>query len=448
MIPRGLTIAGSDSGGGAGIQADIKTMESLGVYAMSVITSVTAQNTTGVLKIQDIEPDTVSAQIDAVFSDIGVDAAKTGMLSNEENIKIVAKKMDEYSMERLIVDPVMVAKSGTPLIKESAISIMKEELIPRAYLLTPNVEEAEVLAEMKISSVSECIEAAREISDLGVENVLIKGGHLSGEYSSDILYKDGEIHEFREKRIVTENTHGTGCTLSAAITAYLAKGEDILNAVRKGKEFVTRSLKYSLPLGKGNGPVYHLAYLMNESKRYEVLKELREGIKLLETNDRVMDLIPEVGSNLVYALPYAMNEREIAGIEGRIVKIKNGVKAVYCPWFDVSRHMAKALLAMRKYTDVKAAMNIKYSERIVEVCEKMGLSVSFFDRKYEPEEIKRIEGKTTEWGIEYAVSKSEKLPNVVCDLGEVGKEKLIMIFSHSIGEMVNTVINIAERVNA
>ncbi len=446
MIPRGLTIAGSDSGGGAGIQADIKTMESLGVFAMSVITSVTAQNTRGVFKIQDIEPNVVSAQIDAVLTDIGVDATKTGMLSNEDIIKTVAGKIKEHSIEKLVVDPVMIAKAGTPLIKEEAVNTLIEELIPNAYLLTPNIEEAKVIAEMKISSVSECIKAARKISELGVGNVLIKGGHLAGEDSLDILYKDGEIHKFSEKRIVTDNTHGTGCTLSAAITAELAKGKDIVNAVKEGKDFVTRSIKYSLPLGIGYGPVYHLAYLINESQRYKVLTELREGIKLLEANDKLIELIPEVGSNLVCALPYAMNEREIAGVEGRIVRLGNGVKAVYCPWFDVSKHMAKALFAMRKYTDVRAAINIMYSDEIIDICNKMGLIVSNFDRKYEPEEIRHVEGMTTVWGIEYAISKVDRIPNVICDLGDVGKEKLIMIFSDSVREIVDNVIHIAENI--
>ncbi|MDA2918225.1 bifunctional hydroxymethylpyrimidine kinase/phosphomethylpyrimidine kinase [Desulfobacterota bacterium AH_259_B03_O07] len=257
-IPRALTIAGSDSGGGAGIQADLKTFTAFNVYGMSVLTSITAQNTQSVLGISDLSPDFVELQIDAVIGDIGLDAVKTGMLSNKDIISSVAKKIKQYGVEKLVIDPVMIAKSGDSLLKSDAEKALINELLPLAYVVTPNLPEAEVISGIKASSLDEMKESAIKIKALGPRNVLIKGGHLDWSQDAiDILYNGTEFHEYKAPMLETKNTHGTGCTYSAAICAGLAKGFDVLDAVEDAKEYVTQAIKNSFNLGKGHGPLNH-----------------------------------------------------------------------------------------------------------------------------------------------------------------------------------------------
>jgi len=256
-----LTIAGSDSGGGAGIQADLKTFSALGVYGMSVLTSITAQNTIGVQGVHDLPPDFVGLQIDSVMQDIGADAVKTGMLSNAQIIKIVSKKIREYQVRNLVIDPVMIAKGGDRLLREDAVKELKEDLIPLAMVITPNFSEAEVLSGLRIQNIEDMKEAAREIYKLGAKNVLVKGGHLLSEEAIDLLYNGQTFSEFKAERIDTKNTHGTGCTLSSAIAAELAKGKKIEEAVDIAKKYITLAIKHSLDLGHGHGPLNHLVRL-------------------------------------------------------------------------------------------------------------------------------------------------------------------------------------------
>ena len=268
-----LTIAGSDSCGGAGIQADIKTMTMNGVYAMSAVTALTAQNTTGVTQIMEVTPDFLKAQLDAVISDIFPNAVKTGMVASSELIKTIAQAVKTYSLKNLVVDPVMVATSGSKLISEEAIDTLKKELLPLATVITPNIPEAEVLLEkakiptendaqaLKITTEFEMEEAARKIHEAFGCSVLVKGGHNVND-ASDFLYgknENGEIVAkwFKGRRINNPNTHGTGCTLSSAIAANLAKGESLENAVEKAKEYISGALEAMLDLGKGSGPLMH-----------------------------------------------------------------------------------------------------------------------------------------------------------------------------------------------
>ncbi|MER3445474.1 MAG: bifunctional hydroxymethylpyrimidine kinase/phosphomethylpyrimidine kinase [Candidatus Dadabacteria bacterium] len=257
-IPRALTIAGSDSGGGAGIQADIKTFTAFGVFGMSAITSITAQNTESVLGIYDLPPEFVKLQIDAVLGDIGADATKTGMLSNEGIISAVAEKIKEYRIEKLVVDPVMRAKSGDRLLKNESESALTQELLPLAFIVTPNIPEAEALSGIEISSIADMREAAKRIKSLGPGYVLLKGGHIEQTSESiDILYDGEDFYNFSFPRIETKNTHGTGCTYSAAICAGLANGLGAIEAIREAKGYVTEAIRGSFNLGKGHGPLNH-----------------------------------------------------------------------------------------------------------------------------------------------------------------------------------------------
>ncbi len=251
-----LTIAGSDSCGGAGIQADIKTMTAHGVYAMSAITALTAQNTTGVSDIMEVTPDFLGKQLDCVFEDIMPDAIKTGMVASSELIKVIAEKIKCYHGKKLVVDPVMVATSGSKLISDDAIGTLKNELLPLATVITPNIPEAEVITGMQVKTEEDMILAAKRISEQYGCAVLCKGGHQIND-ANDLLYRQGDYKWFRGKRIHNPNTHGTGCTLSSAIASNLAKGETLDEAVLHAKNYISGALSAMLDLGKGSGPMNH-----------------------------------------------------------------------------------------------------------------------------------------------------------------------------------------------
>ena len=251
-----LTIAGSDSSGGAGIQADIKTMTANGVFAMSAITALTAQNTTGVAGIMEVSPEFLKQQIDCIFTDIRPDAVKIGMVSSAELITAIAEKLAEYQAENIVVDPVMVATSGAKLISDDAIDTLKERLLPMADILTPNIPEAEVLSGMKVRTGEDMIKAAEKISEGYHCAVLLKGGHQLND-ANDLLYRNGSYRWFYGKRIDNPNTHGTGCTLSSAIASNLAKGFDMDTSVERAKSYISGALGAMLDLGSGSGPMNH-----------------------------------------------------------------------------------------------------------------------------------------------------------------------------------------------
>jgi len=261
---RALSIAGSDSGGGAGIQADLKTFSALGCYGMSVITALTAQNTVGVVGIFEVPPEFVARQVDAVLGDIGADAVKIGMLSSAGVIRIVAERLREHRVGRVVLDPVMVAKSGDRLLREEAVDALRSELVPLAEVITPNLPEAATLVGRSSIRAEEMASVAERLLELGPRYVLVKGGHAGGEESSDLLVGRGEggeleTHWFSQERIMTENTHGTGCTLSSAIAAYRAHGVEVADAVARAKRYTSGAIRAGAEytLGEGHGPVHH-----------------------------------------------------------------------------------------------------------------------------------------------------------------------------------------------
>lgn len=251
-----LTIAGSDCSGGAGIQADIKTITAHKMYAMSAITALTAQNTTGVYGIMEASPEFVGQQLDCVFTDIFPDAVKIGMVSNADIIEVIAQKLIQYGAKNIVVDPVMVATSGSRLLSDGAMSALKTKLIPLADVITPNIPEAESLCEFEINSAQQMLQAAEKISDILKDGVLIKGGHLT-DSADDLLYANGKAIWFRSPKIDNPNTHGTGCTLSSAIACALAAGNSMEDSVRSAKDYITGALAAGLNLGKGSGPLNH-----------------------------------------------------------------------------------------------------------------------------------------------------------------------------------------------
>jgi hydroxymethylpyrimidine/phosphomethylpyrimidine kinase len=260
-MKKALTIAGSDSGGGAGIQADLKTFQELEVFGMSALTAVTAQNTLGVQAVYPMTAEAVSKQIQSIGEDMGTDAVKTGMLFNAEIIQAVSEQIVEYNWQNVVVDPVMIAKGGASLLQLEAITSLKKYLLPLAMVITPNIPEAEVLTGISIRTDEDKEEAAKYLYNLGVQHVVIKGGHDEGrDVSVDLLYDGNEFKTFTSKRIPTKNTHGTGCTFSAAVTAELAKGLSVCEAVSKAKYFIQAAIEDQLLIGQGHGPTNHWAY--------------------------------------------------------------------------------------------------------------------------------------------------------------------------------------------
>ena len=256
-VPRALTIAGSDSGGGAGIQADLKTFGAMGVFGTCAITTITAQNTIGVNSVLETPTSMIEAQIDAIVSDIGADAVKTGMLSSSDIIRCVAQRLEFHSLAPTVIDPVMVASTGFRLLRDDAVDAMRSVLVPMATVVTPNSREARVLTELEMNTVDDLKAAARILVDeLGAQNAVVKGGHLEGP-ATDVLYDGSDFVMFTSERIDTPNTHGTGCTLASAIAAGLAKGLDLPDAVQQAKNYVTAAIRSSFPVGQGHGPLNH-----------------------------------------------------------------------------------------------------------------------------------------------------------------------------------------------
>jgi hydroxymethylpyrimidine/phosphomethylpyrimidine kinase len=280
-VKRVLTIAGSDSGGGAGIQADLKTITALGGFGMTVITALTAQNTRGVQGVFEIPVEFIEQQFDSVATDIGVDAAKTGMLCSSEIIRCVAKRIRRYRIKKLVVDPVMVAKGGRSLLSDQARETLIRELIPLAMVFTPNIPEAEALTGMRITSIASMKKAAEAIHKKGARSVIVKGGHLEGD-AVDLLYDGRKFHTLTAPRIETKHSHGTGCTFASAIATGLAQGSSFLEASTQAKAYVTEAIRSGLAIGSGQGPVNHVAPLLRQCERIrcaDELKEPRAGIK-------------------------------------------------------------------------------------------------------------------------------------------------------------------------
>lgn len=421
-MPKVLTIAGSDSGGGAGIQADLKTITVLGAYGLSVITALTAQNTLGVQGIHEPPPGFIEKQLDSVLSDIGADAAKTGMLANPALVRVVAAKIKEHQVPNLVVDPVMAAQGGDPLVTGDTRKALAGELIPLADLITPNLPEAEILLEREIKSPQDMAEAARALLTLGPKAVLVKGGHLAGP-ALDILFDGQEIREYSTPRLKTPHTHGTGCTYSAAIATRLAQGRPLAQAVAEAKEFITEAIRRAVPIGQGHGPANHLAFLQKQA----VLDSLRQAFETL-SRGRTGVLVPEVQINLGFALPGAAGPEDVAAFPGRIVRLGKGVAAVAGPAFGASSHVARIILtAMRTDQTVRSAMNIRYDETFLKKAGNLGLAVESFDRADEPPEIKAREGSSLEWGTNEVIKRTGRAPDLIFDLGEVGKEPMIRV---------------------
>lgn len=432
MMKKVMTIAGSDSACGAGIQSDLKTFASLGVYGTSAITAITAQNTREVSGSFPLPPKMVADQIKAIAIDIQISGAKTGMLYNQEIIEAVSKQIQESGISPLVIDPVMISKSGHHLLLPEARQSMVDRLFPLAATVTPNIEEAQVLAAMSINKTEDMEKAATIIKKMGPQTVIIKGGHLPGE-PVDLLYDGAEFLYLEGRRIPAKENkiHGLGCTLSAAITAFLALGMNIREAAKSGKQYVEDSIRFALEVGQGYPVPDHFNRLNRESQRYSLIMEMLDTLEKIKEGN-IGELIPEVQSNMAAALPGAKDHSDIAGFPGRLVKFGKSIINIGYPQFGASRHVANIVLAAMKYNPEKrAAMNIKYSPEILEAAKRLDFTMASFDRKQEPRRIKNQEGSSLEWGTESAIKACGTVPDLVYDMGDVGKEPMIRLIAES-----------------
>jgi hydroxymethylpyrimidine/phosphomethylpyrimidine kinase len=433
-----LTIAGSDSGGGSGVQADLKAILSLGGYGMSVITALTAQNTLGIRDAVPVDPAFVALQLDAVLDDIGADCIKIGMLANAAIVRVVAEKIAKYRIEKVVIDPVMVAKDGQALLDEEGREALVRELFPLGYVITPNIPETEILTKKKIGSVPDMKRAARRLRRMGPKNVLVKGGHLE-EAPVDILHDGYQDYEFSTQRVLTRHTHGTGCTLSSALATFLAQGLPLMESIDKAKRYLYRALRFSLPIGRGIGPTNHYASIAREIARTHVIEELDKALERLKRLN-VGHLIPEVQSNLAYAIPYAESVEDVASFPGRIIRLLNSVDTLASARFGASRQIHHLVLAAMEYDPEKrAAMSIAYSETLVKRIRALGYTVAEFDRTRTPPDLQEEEGSTLAWGVQDVMEELGRVPDAIFDRGAVGKVPLIRLFARDVASIVDLI---------
>jgi hydroxymethylpyrimidine/phosphomethylpyrimidine kinase len=422
-----LSIAGSDSSGGAGVQADLKSFSFLGVHGTSVITCVTSQNTQGVKEIFKLPVEMIEKQIDVLFEDFTIDAVKTGMLYDEEIVKSVSERVSKYSLKP-VVDPVLEATTGDSLFRNDFLSSYKKHLLPKTFMLTANLPEACELTGLEIRSFEDFKKASERLLALGPEYVLIKGGHFEGGDAVDLLYDGVEFHEFSLPRISKKDVHGSGCTLSAIVTGLLALGASPVEAVRRAKCIVWDMIHRGYTPGKGSGVLDHSCEIvkppsLRDEEYLDVWFSLKNGVEKL-ISILPLELVPEVGMNFVYARKETWGLEDICGVDGRIFKTKGGLKVCGGIDFGVSKHVASVVLAATSVDkNVRSAVNICYSRENVEGCKKSGLSIGFFKREDEPVDAE----STLDWGTKHAVSTLGYVPDVIYDTGGLGKEPMIRI---------------------
>ena len=422
-----MSVAGSDSGGAAGIQADLKTFSALGVHGCTSITAITAQNTKKVAKVFELPADVIKDQIRAALSDSPPDAIKIGMVYTKTTIQTVAGLLSSSKVP-IVLDPILAAGTGYRLMKEDALEPFVKELIPLCTLITPNKMEAEKLSGVVINSNDDVIRAAKKIRSLGALNVIIKGGHLDKKVVTDILLeKNGHVSRMSNPRIKTGETHGSGCNFSAAATAYLARGLDHVTACFQANEYVYGAIRDAMRVGRGMPVTSPLASMYRDAQRYVTLTELQSAVDRITSLRDFWRLIPETRTNFAYAVPFAAGPEDVAGVRGRIGMVRDATAPVCRVEFGASRHMASAIVAYMKVRPaIRSVINIKYEDKLVHVASSL-FQVSSYDRTKEPVHIKRREGSSVSWGTGVALAKNPAA-EVIYHKGAIGKEPMITVF--------------------
>jgi len=436
-----LTIAGSDSGGGAGIQADLKTIEAGSAFGTSAVTSVTAQHTRGVESTHLLPVEEIEAQCEAVRSDFDVAAVKTGMLATEPIIELVTEQLVGFDAPA-VVDPVMVAASGDRLLDEDAEAAYIQ-LAREARLLTPNADEAAVLTGIDIETTADAQQAGERLIEEGAGAVLVKGGHVPGEEVTDILVTEDSVERVSHPRVDTDATHGSGCMLSAAIATRLAHGDELPTAVRTGIELLGRAVRYSIDVGEGPGAVHHMVATRDRAERQPTAEAVAGVVSEFVDSD-VSRLVPEVGMNVVGATPYAESPEECAAVEGRISRTLDGVAPTRGVRFGASSHVARFLLAAREHNpECRYAVNCRFDEEIERALSSLSWLVGEYDRREEPES-----AETMQLGATQAYGGAGEPPVAVIDRGDHGKEPMVKLLASDPSTLVDRTTTLLAQVES
>lgn len=436
-----MTIAGSDSSAGAGIQADIKTFSALGVYGTTIITTLTAQNTKTISDILVVPPKFFKNQIVTTLEDIKPDVIKIGVLYSKSIINIVKSILKNYKTP-IVLDPVLYSGTGIKLLDEQSFEQFKRGIIPLAHVITPNLKEAEFLSKVKISNRHDMTKAALEIFKLGASNIIIKGGHVTNKDTKviDLLFTDKNLQpqQIVHERLKIGETHGTGCNFSAAVASFLAKGYNIGDSFKLSNSYVYEALKNSNQIGDGVLVSNPLDRMYDNSEKFKVLIELQDSVSILERMPNFFELIPETKTNFVYSIEKPKNFDDIAGVLGRVTNLGINIRAPNVIQFGTSLHVSNALLAAAKFNSLfRSAINIRNNPRIIKIC-KNNFKCSNYSRSKETEESKRVEGSSIQWGITEAF-KQEPDAELVYHDGDYGKEPMVIMFGQNPKEVLEKI---------
>jgi len=432
-----MTIGGSDPSGGAGIQTDIKAFQSLGLHPISVITSITVQNTQTVKHISPITPDLITAQIETIMEDIPVQYVKTGLLYQSDIAERVVQATKRYKWH-LIVDPVLIATSGDTLSSSDLVMALKKTIIPLSMVITPNISETITLTDVNIKTADDIGQAAKVLEEFGAKNVIVKGGHLQGNTACDILYDGTRSIKQALPKIPNKKAHGSGCTFSALMTGFLAKGYTVEESFFQAKPILWQMINSGYCIGKGSdmlnvsqSNVEDAPFNLSTQHHIDTWMTLSAALPaLLKTLP--ISFIPEVGCNIGYAIPHATTHKDICALDGRIVR--RSTKPHQCGplRFGASKHVASIILAtLRHYPSIRCVMNIRYSPQILSFCRKTGYSIRSFDRAEEPPQVSSMD-----WGTTTALQDSTLCPDIIFDTGGIGKEPMIRLLGKTPSDVI------------
>lgn len=429
-----LSIGGSDPSSGAGIQSDIKAAAALGVNCLTVITAITAQNSSAFSYVEAVSERSVGEQIDSVFSDFGVDVITIGMAYNSGIIQKIYSKLKDKKIP-IVLDPVMTSTTGGRILEKSALAALAK-LVSVSYVVTPNVSEAEVLSGVKIRKNSDLIRAARSITTLGAKNVVITGHSFIKNTISDFVYTNGKHYSISGKKIAGLN-HGSGCNFALALAYSIAKKQAIRDSVTFAKQFAYDSIKYSQKIGRGLA----ITRPMGDKIKQELGKAIGDFGRLRN----VSKLIPECQTNFVFARKNAKSSGDIVGVAGRIVKAGDKVVMAGDLEYGASRHVASAVLAMqKKFPQIRAALNIRFDEKLVRKFSRAKNTIASYDRTMEPQKSKLKENSSISWGVRHAIKNSTSAPDVIYHKGDFGKEPMIIVFGKNPKHVVSKISKILD----
>jgi hydroxymethylpyrimidine/phosphomethylpyrimidine kinase len=436
-----LSVAGSDSSAGAGIQADLKTFAALGVYGCTAVTAITSQTGSGVSGITPTPPKMIETQIRTILNDISPDAIKIGMVYCKKTINSIRKSL-EGSKIPMILDPVMIAGTGEPLLDPNAIADFSSNLLPLATIVTPNIFEAEALSGLKITSIQSAVDAAQKIREMGPNNVVLKGGHLSGRTATDVIVDTkNQIFKISNRRLKYDRMHGGGCTFSASLTAFVARNFPTIYACKMANQFTHISLNNRINVAPNLIVSSPLTRLYDSAERYEVYIALRRAINVIESTPYFGKLIPETQSNLGYSITEPKDCSDVMAADGRIVKVGNNARLASDLGFGASKHVAAAILTHMSFNPfMRSAMNIKYDSKIISIASKIFV-VANYDRTEEPKKIKKREGHSISWGVIQALNNTPNA-DVIYHKGDFGKEAMTLVFAPTPIEVIKKIIRI------